>query len=103
MDLASRLGGARRVRTVLPRWAARPVLPILRLTARIRRQKPVFTAVSLYNLGRNNRYSAEKAVRELGFSVRPPEETVADTVAWLRETGRLTGRAGRRDKTNKQA
>ncbi len=103
MDLASRLGGARRVRTVLPRWAARPVLPILRLTARIRRQKPVFTAVSLYNLERNNRYSAEKAVRELGFSVRPPEETVADTVAWLRETGRLTGRAGRRDKTKKQA
>lgn len=34
-------------------------------------------------------YSSARAVRELGWSFRPWREAVRDSVAWLRETGRL--------------
>lgn len=43
----------------------------------------------IYNLTRNNQFSSEKAENELGFRTRPFEDTIADTVAWLRSEGVL--------------
>lgn len=35
------------------------------------------------------RYSSEKAVRDLGYRVRPMDETIRDTIAWFRQRGIL--------------
>ena len=50
---------------------------------------PAFSpwAYSLDTLTTNARYSHEKAARELGYVVRPFDETVRDTIAWLRDEG----------------
>lgn len=42
------------------------------------------TPYSTYTLGSNGNFSHEKAERELGYSARPVEETLADIVFWLR-------------------
>lgn len=44
---------------------------------------------SIYNLIRNNDFSSDKAVRELGYRTRPFEETIEDSVRWLQEVGKI--------------
>jgi dihydroflavonol-4-reductase len=43
----------------------------------------LFTRYSLYTITSNSKFSNAKARRELGFTVRPFAETVADTLNWL--------------------
>ncbi len=43
----------------------------------------LITPYSLYTLGSNGNFSHEKADRELGYSVRPIERTLADMTAWI--------------------
>jgi len=49
-----------------------------------------FSRYTVYNLERNNDYSAEKAEKELGFQCRSLNETIADTISWLKREGKLT-------------
>lgn len=43
----------------------------------------------LYNLTRNNHFSNAKAVEVLGFYSRPFEETIEDTVNWLKKENKI--------------
>lgn len=52
-------------------------------------EKPMMTTFSVYNLKRNNCFDYSKAVRELGYTVRPFEETLRDQAKWLRENGMI--------------
>ena len=51
--------------------------------------KPVLTEFAVYNLERNNRFDCSKARNELGFAPRPYAETLHDTAAWLKATGKI--------------
>jgi dihydroflavonol-4-reductase len=50
-------------------------------------EMPMMTTFSVYNLKRNNSFDYSKAQRELGYTVRPVEETLRDQAQWLREKG----------------
>lgn len=91
-DLLERLhkiSGRRRVKTVLPLWFARLTAPLEERYYKLLRQKPLYTKYSLYTLTSNANFSCEKAKRELGYAPRNFDETLKDTVAWLRETHKL--------------
>ena len=66
-----------------------------RIAARMERKSakngemPMMTTFSVYNLKRNNCFDYSKAQRELGYTVRPFEETLRDQVQWLREKGMI--------------
>ena len=77
------VGGGKKL-PVLPLWMARLAEPFLRLDALRKRERPLYTAYSLYTLSSNDRFSHERASRELGYRPREFTQTVADTVAWLR-------------------
>lgn len=47
----------------------------------------VFTPYSLYTLCSNSRFSHEKASRELGYTTRGRDETIADMVQWTKTNG----------------
>lgn len=51
--------------------------------------KPVLTEFAVYNLERNNTFDCSKAKNELGFAPRPYAETLHDTAAWLKATGKI--------------
>ena len=57
--------------------------PFFEFWGKLTKKRPLFTPYALYSLESNSNFSNEKARRELGFSPRPFEETVADTMAFL--------------------
>ncbi len=74
----------------LPLALLRPFAPLGSLYGKMAGRPAWFSSYTLYNLQRNNNYSRAKAERDLGFQSRKLKETIADTIAWLRETGQMT-------------
>ena len=92
-ELAGLIGqasGRRAPQAVLPAWLLRGLVPVFRGVAWASGTAPVLTEESLRALTDSNPWiSSAKAERELGYSKRPAVETVADTIAWFRQVGRL--------------
>ena len=80
VDLTSSLSGVRHPIAVLPRAAARVsrIREVLGLPGAI-------SAEAMDLMGKEWRFSSEKAKRELGYRPRPVEESVRDTIAWYRD------------------
>ena len=57
--------------------------------AKRKKQKPLFSPYALKVILENGNYSHEKATQELGYNPRSLEETLSDTVDWLKETGEI--------------
>ena len=76
--------GGRRL-PVLPIWAARMATPLLGAWSRLTRQRPLYTKYSLHALHANDRFSHDKATAELRYRPRDLRQTIADTVAWLKD------------------
>ena len=71
---------------VFPIWLATVGLPFLSLWAKLTKSQPLYTSESLkiVQSGSKNIVS-EKARKQLAFSARPLEETLRDTIEWMRE------------------
>ncbi len=82
--LLSERTGTKEVKRILPVPLAYAIAWIAGVAGRISGKQGRFTTFAVYNLARNNDFSCEKAQRELGYKVRPFEETIADLIAWLR-------------------
>jgi dihydroflavonol-4-reductase len=66
------------------------MVPVFRGVAWASGRPPLLTRESLLALTEGNpSISSAKAERELSYIRRPVAETVADTVAWFRQAGRL--------------
>ncbi len=81
--------GIRKPRVKIPLSFLRPIAGLGGLYGKITHRPAWFSRFTIYNLERNNNYSAEKAERELGFHCRPMEDTIRDTIAWLKREGRI--------------
>ena len=77
------LAGGRRL-AVLPHWMAKAALPAIRLHAKRKKTRPLFTRYSLYTLLSNDKFSHDKATAELGYRPRDLVQTLRDTIAWNR-------------------
>jgi dihydroflavonol-4-reductase len=73
----------------IPSWLARTVGKAAPLYCRLSKSKPLFTDYSIDVLVSNSLISHKKAYSELGYSPRPVRESVADTIQWFRENGKL--------------
>lgn len=70
---------------VLPIWMARMAVPAIGWWAKRKKQRPLYTAYSLHTLESNDRFSHDKATRELGYSPRDLRSTIRDTVRWYKK------------------
>ncbi len=70
---------------VLPLWVAKAAAPFFEVYAKIRHIRPLFTKCSLRTLSSNDRFSHEKAAKDLNFRPRDICLTVRDTVTWLKK------------------
>ena len=68
---------------VLPVWVAILGVPFIGLYSKIKHERPLYTSYALHTVKSNSSFSNEKAVRDLGFSPRPLNETIEDMVSWL--------------------
>lgn len=85
LDNFHRITGAKKVRFQAPLWLAKLFLPVMTLTYKIRKIKPIFSEYSLYTINANSNFDAEKARTMLGFESRPIEETLEDTARFWME------------------
>lgn len=79
----------KKIRFFAPLWLAKVGVFFVSLWGKITRKPSWLTMFTIYNLERNNDYSCDKAIAELGVSIRPFEETVRDTIEWLRAEGKI--------------
>lgn len=82
LQMVREVQGGRRL-PVLPVWMAKAAAPAMSWVARRRRHRPLYTAYSLNTLHSNDRFSHDKATRELQYHPRDLFQTIVDTVAWL--------------------
>lgn len=81
--------GMKSVRFIVPGALARPIAALSETIGRITGKPTILTRFTIYNLLRNNNFSSEKAIMELGYSIRPFEDTIRDEIEWLRMEGRI--------------
>ena len=75
----------RRRLPVLPMWMAHMAAPMMQWIAKCKKSRPLYTSYSLYTLTSNDRFSHDKATRELGYSPRDLRDTIRDTVNWYQQ------------------
>ncbi len=74
----------------LPAFAANAGLPIVKLLASFQKKEPLYTVEALDALFNGNRcISSAKAMNELNYSIRPFEETIAETFNWFKNKSYL--------------
>lgn len=81
---AGALAGVRPPRLAPPAFLVRGAVGALELYCRLRRKPAPITRDVMQVLGRYAWYDTTKARNELGWTPRPLDETLADTIAWLR-------------------
>lgn len=84
LSIAQEIEGGKKL-LVLPMWMARASAPLFQWVAKRRKQRPLYTSYSLYTLSSNDRFSHDKATRELNYHPRDLYQTIRDTVAWIKQ------------------
>ena len=87
--IVSEITGRRAPRFTSPLWLARAALPFVSAFSKLTGKPLPYTRTSLHSVSHHRHVSIEKAARELGHAPRPHRETIADTLAWFKEAGRL--------------
>jgi dihydroflavonol-4-reductase len=88
-ELVAKHTGRTPPRLTVPMWLAYAAAPLMRVPARLAKQDPVYTRVSLLALEMGDTVSWARAARDLDHCPRPFTETIADTVQWQRVHGTL--------------
>jgi dihydroflavonol-4-reductase len=84
------LGGHKAPVLTLPWWLAHIGAVFLNMHATVTGRVPLYTSMSLDTLKESHRnISSAKAARDLGYSSRPFEETMTDTIGWFRQNNQI--------------
>ena len=87
LQRAARIAGVRAPRWKPPTFLMHGVIGALELVSRLRGRPAPVTREVLQVFGRYAWYDATKARTELGWTQRPLDQTLTDTIAWLRTRG----------------
>ena len=90
--IAAGIMGNRAPALVCPMAMARVCAPIITAASVLMGTRPVFTTVSLDALAGNRNISHQKATSELGYTPRPIEETLSDTIQWFKDNSYIKNR-----------
>lgn len=89
LQMITQAAGRQPIKTFLPLWLAKLTAPLSEIYYNLKKQPPLYTKYSLYTLESNANFSRAKADRELGYSPRLIQDTINDTVDWLKQAGRI--------------
>ena len=80
--------GRKPLRLFAPAFLAGIIAPFAEGISLLRHEKPYFTPYAVSVLLSNGHFSHVKAMAELNYAPRPFEETLQDTLTWLKANGR---------------
>jgi dihydroflavonol-4-reductase len=78
-------GGKGKKVLVFPMWLAHLGLPFVALHCKIHHMRPLYTKFALHVVSCANTFTSAKAEKEIGYSKIPLEETIKDTIEFLKE------------------
>ena len=84
IEEAARAANKKPVKNKVPHFVIKAVSPFIERHAKKHNKAPLFTGFSMDCLMQNSNYSYKKANEELGYNPRPLEETMKDTIEWMR-------------------
>jgi dihydroflavonol-4-reductase len=84
MEQVAQITGVRPPRFTAPAFLVNTLVGVVELVSKMRRKPPPITRDVLQILGRYAWYDTSKSRTELGWAPRPLQETLTDTIAWLR-------------------
>jgi dihydroflavonol-4-reductase len=90
LTLIAQLAGRSPPRIRLPHAAVLPVAHVAELYARLTGRPTRITVEGVRMARKRMFFSSEKAVRELGYRWRAPDEAFADALRWFQENGYLS-------------
>ena len=70
-------------RFTVPIWLAQLAQPIMATLAQVNGKQPIYTRPMLNAMKSNHNISHVRATRDLGYSPRPLQQTIADTLDWF--------------------
>lgn len=88
--IIARMYGRKTPQFATPRWLCMLPAYFVMNYARMRNATPKFTPYAIRTLMSHRYISHDKATRELGYTPRPIEDTIRDTLAWFDSQGKLT-------------
>ncbi len=83
LECVRRIAGGRK-KIYLPICVARFFAPLFEWCARVTNSRPLYTRYALHTLSHGGHFCHDKATAALGYHPRAIEETVRDTVTWLK-------------------
>jgi dihydroflavonol-4-reductase len=89
LDVIHEITGKKKIKTILPRKFILLFAPLAEIYYKLLRKPPLFTRYSLYTLYSNSNFSHAKADSELNYTTRDIRATLADTIDFLRQSGRV--------------
>ena len=85
--ISSKYTGIPAPQVVVPLWLAYLFQPIMAKLAHINNSQPIYTKAMLGAIRSNRLISHAHATHDLGYSPRPFEETIQDTIEWMTKRG----------------
>ncbi len=82
--IASQFSGKPAPPLTVPIWLAEGFQPVMAGLAQINHAQPLYTKTMLEAMRSNRQVIAARAARDLGYTTRPFENTIQDTLAWFR-------------------
>lgn len=89
MHYVQEITGVKAPKFKIARWFAYATGFLSEIYYKIVKEKPLFTSYAVYTLGTNSNFSNKKAENELGYTTRNIKETIADTITWFKEQGKI--------------
>jgi dihydroflavonol-4-reductase len=86
-EKAAAIGGVRAPRFAPPKFVLSAAVAIVELLSKIKGKPSPVTRDVLQLLGRYAWYDTTRARSELGWQSRPLQETLEDTIRWMRDQG----------------
>lgn len=85
--LVEKFTGSKQPKIFLPNWIQWVGLPFIMAKAKLMGSEPMYTSEVILTTAQGKNINCEKAKKELSYSARSMEESIADTLLWFRKNG----------------
>ena len=89
LDALYTITNKRKIKIFLPFWFLKYISIFVEYAYKLAKRKPLFTPYSIYTLNSNSNFSHNKASLELDYNPRSLNESLIDTIDWLKEIHRI--------------
>ena len=89
LNIAAALSGRKKIKHCVSANVAKKTAPVVEKICKMVNKSPIYTPYSIETLASNGLFSNKKAEEELGFHIRPMEESIRDQMMWMKSQKKI--------------